>query len=150
MSEYATAIKKAKKSQGFVEALDKGLNCQEKIWKYIGDCLYALAVKNEEQTSPQVKQMTDALSEVRKTAEAVDKPIKRVRNFKNEPQDVDPETGEIIEKPLEKESGLPRGFMHTDDCPKGQDLCKISDRQATLSQIRFRKTFCEECFKDHG
>lgn len=39
----------------------------------------------------------------------------------------------------------PEGYMHTDDCPKGNEFCEISRDQADLSRIRFRKILCREC-----
>jgi hypothetical protein len=42
----------------------------------------------------------------------------------------------------------PAGSRFTADCPKGNPSCEISDDQADLSRIRFRKVLCKECFTD--
>lgn len=79
-----------------------------------------------------------------KTPSAPSKKVQKPTKVVDE-QEIDLETGEIL-----KSKKLPVGFRHTDDCPKGEKLCKISDREAQLSQIRYRKTLCGECFKDHS
>lgn len=57
---------------------------------------------------------------------------------------VDKVTGEITEEAPEE-----FGRIHTDDCPKGNKVCDITEKFARLSRTRFRETLCESCFKAH-